>query len=153
MRIDERSMVLTLRGRTELMPQDPRQVSLAWLHQRLGERGRPVSVTALSYWRSGRSQPERGTSRDAVEEIQAGNLDVRAGLDQLDPAVRIGLAGLALDDGGEAGLELVDGRVPGDPRPGQPFGVVGIFISYVDARSAIAPSFGTESAANNCAPP
>lgn len=47
-----------------------RGVSLAWLSRRLGERGRPVSVTALSYWRSGRSQPERSTSRDAVEEIE-----------------------------------------------------------------------------------
>lgn len=47
-----------------------RQVTLAWLQQRLSDRGRPVSVTALSYWRSGRSQPERGTSRDAVEEIE-----------------------------------------------------------------------------------
>jgi hypothetical protein len=47
-----------------------RRVSLAWLHQRLNERGRPVSVTALSYWRSGRSQPERGTSLDALDEIE-----------------------------------------------------------------------------------
>lgn len=47
-----------------------RRVSLAWLHQRLAESGRPVSVTALSYWRSGRSQPERGTSLDAIEEIE-----------------------------------------------------------------------------------
>jgi hypothetical protein len=47
-----------------------RRVSLAWLHHRLSERGRPVSVTALSYWRSGRSQPERGTSLDAVDEIE-----------------------------------------------------------------------------------
>lgn len=47
-----------------------RGVSLAWLHQRLVERGRPVSPAALSYWRSGRSQPERGTSRDALVEIE-----------------------------------------------------------------------------------
>src|SRR5690349_24725681 len=47
-----------------------RGVSLAWLHQRLSERGHPVSPAALSYWRSGRSQPERGTSRDALVEIE-----------------------------------------------------------------------------------
>lgn len=47
-----------------------RGVSLSWLHQRLVERGRPVSPAALSYWRSGRSQPERGTSRDALVEIE-----------------------------------------------------------------------------------
>ncbi len=47
-----------------------RGVSLAWLHERLVERGRPVSPAALSYWRSGRSQPERGTSREALVEIE-----------------------------------------------------------------------------------
>jgi hypothetical protein len=47
-----------------------RGVTLAWLHQRLAERGHPVSPAALSYWRSGRSQPERGTSRDALVEIE-----------------------------------------------------------------------------------
>jgi hypothetical protein len=47
-----------------------RGVSLAWLHQRLVESGHPVSPAALSYWRSGRSQPERGTSRDALVEIE-----------------------------------------------------------------------------------
>src|SRR5690242_12086029 len=47
-----------------------RGVSLAWLHERLVERGHPVSPAALSYWRSGRSQPERRTSRDALVEIE-----------------------------------------------------------------------------------
>jgi hypothetical protein len=47
-----------------------RGVSLSWLHQRLVERGHPVSPAALSYWRSGRSQPERLTSRDALVEIE-----------------------------------------------------------------------------------
>jgi hypothetical protein len=47
-----------------------RGVTLAWLHERLVERGCPVSPTALSYWRSGRSQPERGTSLDALAEIE-----------------------------------------------------------------------------------
>jgi hypothetical protein len=62
-----------------------RGVSLAWLHHRLVERGHPVSPAALSYWRSGRSQPERGTSRDALTEIEhllhvpAGDLVSRLG--------------------------------------------------------------------------
>ena len=47
-----------------------RGVTLAWVHERLVECGRPVSPTALSYWRSGRSQPERGTSLDALAEIE-----------------------------------------------------------------------------------
>ena len=47
-----------------------RGVTLAWLHERLVECGCPVSPTALSYWRSGRSQPERGTSLDALTEIE-----------------------------------------------------------------------------------
>jgi hypothetical protein len=47
-----------------------RGVTLAWVHQRLVECGCPVSPTALSYWRSGRSQPERGTSLDALAEIE-----------------------------------------------------------------------------------
>ncbi len=47
-----------------------RGVTLAWLHRRLAECGHPVSPAALSYWRSGRSQPERGTSRDALVEIE-----------------------------------------------------------------------------------
>ena len=47
-----------------------RGVSLSWLHQRLVERGHPVSPAALSYWRSGRSQPERRTSREALGEIE-----------------------------------------------------------------------------------
>ncbi|WP_151083026.1 hypothetical protein [Nocardioides cynanchi] len=47
-----------------------RGVTLSWLHERLVERGCPVSPTALSYWRSGRSQPERGTSLEALAEIE-----------------------------------------------------------------------------------
>jgi hypothetical protein len=47
-----------------------RGVTLAWLHERLVECGCPVSTTALSYWRSGRSQPERGTSLDALAEVE-----------------------------------------------------------------------------------
>lgn len=68
-----------------------RGVSLAWLHERLVERGHPVSATALSYWRSGRSQPERGTSRDALVEIER-LLRVDPGhlVDRLGPSRRPG---------------------------------------------------------------
>jgi hypothetical protein len=68
-----------------------RGVSLAWLHQRLVERGHPVSPAALSYWRSGRSQPERGTSRDALVEIER-LLRIAPGslIDRLGPSRRPG---------------------------------------------------------------
>jgi hypothetical protein len=55
-----------------------RGVSLAWLHQRLVERGTPVSPATLSYWRSGTRQPERGASLDALAEIE-NLLDVASG--------------------------------------------------------------------------
>ena len=70
---------------------EQRGVSLAWLHERLVERGHPVSSAALSYWRSGRSQPERGTSRDALVEIER-LLWVEPGrlVDRLGPSRRPG---------------------------------------------------------------
>lgn len=46
-----------------------RGVSLAWLQQRLGALGTPVSLATLSYWRSGRSQPEHATSLDALSVL------------------------------------------------------------------------------------
>jgi hypothetical protein len=57
---------------------EQRGVTLAWLHERLVSRGHPVSPAALSYWRSGRSQPERSTSREALVEIER-LLDVAPG--------------------------------------------------------------------------
>jgi hypothetical protein len=70
---------------------ESRAVSLVWLHHRLVERGHPVSPAALSYWRSGRSQPERGTSRDALVEIER-LLRVAPGslVDKLGPSRRPG---------------------------------------------------------------
>ncbi|WP_197320186.1 hypothetical protein [Saccharomonospora sp. NB11] len=53
-------------------------LSLDRIQVRLQERGVPVSVTALSYWQSGKRQPERQRSLRAVlalEEI----LDVPPG--------------------------------------------------------------------------
>ncbi len=70
---------------------DHRGVTLAWLHRRLVERGQPVSPAALSYWRSGRSQPERATSLDALVEVER-LLRLRSGtlIDTLGPSRRPG---------------------------------------------------------------
>lgn len=47
-----------------------RGVTLVWLKERLSERGSPVSLTTLSYWRSGRRRPEGTSSLTALEEIE-----------------------------------------------------------------------------------
>lgn len=47
-----------------------RGVTLVWLKERLAERGSPVSLTTLSYWRSGRRRPEGRGSLTALEEIE-----------------------------------------------------------------------------------
>lgn len=47
-----------------------RGVSLSSLHRRLAELATPVSVATLSYWRSGRSVPERATSLAAVGVLE-----------------------------------------------------------------------------------
>lgn len=47
-----------------------RGVTLSHLHRRLDELATPVSVATLSYWRSGRSEPERRTSLDAVRVLE-----------------------------------------------------------------------------------
>ena len=48
-----------------------RGATLTQLRDRLAERGHPVSLTALSYWRSGQREPERATSLDALPELEA----------------------------------------------------------------------------------
>jgi hypothetical protein len=64
--------------------------SLAGLRDRLAARGTPVSVATLSYWRSGRSQPERATSLDALAEVED-LLALRTGelSDRLGPSRRV----------------------------------------------------------------
>lgn len=47
-----------------------RGVTLSYLHRRLAELATPVSVATLSYWRSGRSEPERQTSLAAVDVLE-----------------------------------------------------------------------------------
>ena len=47
-----------------------RGVSLEHLRGRLNDLGTPLSVATLSYWRSGRSQPEHQTSLDALASLE-----------------------------------------------------------------------------------
>ena len=47
-----------------------RRVSLTWLHGRLEGLGTPVSMATLSYWRSGRSEPQRRTSLEALHHVE-----------------------------------------------------------------------------------
>lgn len=49
---------------------DARGVTLAWLHARLADRGNPVSMATLSYWRSGACRPESLQSLVAVADIE-----------------------------------------------------------------------------------
>ncbi|WP_090591977.1 hypothetical protein [Auraticoccus monumenti] len=49
---------------------DRRGATLSWLHEQLVERGNPVSVASLSYWRSGQRVPERASSRDALPDLE-----------------------------------------------------------------------------------
>jgi hypothetical protein len=49
---------------------EDRGVSLEWLRGRLADLGTPVSAATLSYWRSGRSQPEHQTSLDALATLE-----------------------------------------------------------------------------------
>jgi hypothetical protein len=44
--------------------------SLESLRRRLAERGTPVSIATLSYWQSGRSRPQRGSSLRAVLHLE-----------------------------------------------------------------------------------
>jgi hypothetical protein len=44
--------------------------SLESLRRRLAERGTPVSIATLSYWQSGRSLPQRGSSLRAVLHLE-----------------------------------------------------------------------------------
>ena len=72
--------------------------SLHRIRQRLAERGCPVSLATLSYWRSGRRRPERQSSIDAVVELED-LLDLPVGhlTDRLGPPRRPGPTGQQLD--------------------------------------------------------
>jgi hypothetical protein len=47
-----------------------RGVSLVWLRDRLADRGDPVSLSTLSYWRSGRRNPDGVASLAAITAIE-----------------------------------------------------------------------------------
>lgn len=49
---------------------DARRMTLVRLREKLVAVGSPVSVATLSYWRSGKRQPEHPTSFDALEHIE-----------------------------------------------------------------------------------
>lgn len=48
-----------------------KQITLSELRDRLAARGHSISLTALSYWRSGRRLPERQASLDAIPELES----------------------------------------------------------------------------------
>lgn len=76
-------------------------LSLDRIQARLRARGVPVSVTALSYWQSGKRQPERQSSLVAVRVLED-ILDVSAGsLLGLLPPPRPRGGAVRRDDGGE----------------------------------------------------
>lgn len=47
-----------------------RRVTLTWLRDRLLDSGHEVSLGALSYWRSGRREPARQSSLEALAEVE-----------------------------------------------------------------------------------
>ncbi|MEV5000017.1 hypothetical protein [Nocardioides sp. LML1-1-1.1] len=65
--------------------------SLTWLRDRLQARGVRVSLSALSYWRSGRRRPEGAASVEALAAIEE-LLDLRPGalIDRTGPSRRTG---------------------------------------------------------------
>lgn len=67
-----------------------RDVTLVWLRDRLAESGNPASLTTLSYWRSGRRNPEGPASLAAIAEIER-LLDLPDGhlTDRLGPRRRV----------------------------------------------------------------
>jgi hypothetical protein len=97
--------------------------SLESLRRRLAERGTPVSIATLSYWQSGRSRPQRGSSLRAVLHLEE-LLQLPHGhlLDQIGPRRRpflpqaeVTTRGLPIDHP-EAELALADlgfGAKPG----------------------------------------
>ena len=47
-----------------------RDRSLTWLHRKLRDNGNEISMTTLSYWRSGARRPEGARSLSVVEDIE-----------------------------------------------------------------------------------
>ena len=71
-----------------------RGVTLSRLHTRLAERGNPVSMATLSYWRSGTRHPEGAQSLAAITDLEELlNLDEGALVKRLGPTQRTGPLG------------------------------------------------------------
>jgi hypothetical protein len=71
-----------------------RGVTLARLHARLADRGNPVSMATLSYWRSGARHPEGAQSLAAIADLEELlDLDRGALLERLGPSMRTGPLG------------------------------------------------------------
>ena len=116
-----------------------RGVTLAWLHERLVERGCPVSPTALSYWRSGRSQPERGTSLDALAEIER--------LLRVPPGELIGRLGPSRRPGprpGERSMQELFADTPGVLPALQGLGFAGLYDELVEQLRHITVDIGAD---------
>lgn len=71
-----------------------RGLTLARLHARLAERGNPVSMATLSYWRSGARRPEGAQSLAAIADLEdLLDLDRGALSGHLGPTMRTGPLG------------------------------------------------------------
>lgn len=71
-----------------------RGFTLSHLHARLADRGNPVSMATLSYWRSGARHPEGAQSLAAIADLEELlHLDRGALLDLLGPSLRTGPLG------------------------------------------------------------
>ena len=81
-----RSGARRVRGRAPGCHRCTRGQPWSWLRDRLADRGSPVSLTTLSYWRTGRRQPRRcrvatprsPRSRSCCTRLRAPGLDGRA---------------------------------------------------------------------------
>ena len=86
-----------------------RGVSLQFLHDRLTAMGNPVSVATLSYWRSGRSEPEQVSSKAALPLLEdllrlpRGHL-----LSRLAPTRRLGRHAPPIRPGDAGGSDRAD---------------------------------------------
>ncbi len=113
-----------------------RRLSLRELSERLAARGVPVSVGALSTWRSGHRRPERGASLDALPHLEE-LLDLPSGslVAHLGPSRRVGPEGREDYDvliGRDVDLQAMDEAV-GCVPPTQLDGLGGVTIVDVAA--------------------
>lgn len=90
---------------------DRRGVSLTWVRDRLVAAGTPISLGALSYWRSGSREPARRVSLDALAEVER-VLDLQPGALSSSLAQRRGPDGPSPFDE-LIGAATADGRARG----------------------------------------